>query len=113
MQGLILRWFLSGLSLILTATILTGIEVHSFGAALIAALVLGVVNAIVRPLFIFFTLPLNILTLGLFTLVINAFMLMLTSSVVSGFDITGFGAAFIGSLLLSVISTLLNGLVRD
>lgn len=113
MQGWILRWLLSGLSLILTAAIISGIEVKSFFAALFAALVLGIVNAFIRPIILFFTIPLNILTLGLFTLVVNGFMLQITSSVVNGFEVNGFWSAFVGALILSIISSILNALVKD
>ncbi len=113
MRGLAIRWVLNAVALLITAWILPGISVNSFGAALVAALVLGIVNAIVRPVVVLFTLPLNILTLGLFTLVINALMLMIVNSVVKGFVISGFWSAFFGSIILTVISGLLSAAVLD
>ena len=82
------------------------------GMALIAALVLGIVNAIIRPILMVFTLPLNVLTLGLFTFVINAFMLMIVGALVSGFAVDGFFAALLGSVVLSVVSAILSWLLK-
>ena len=113
MRGLALRWLLNALALLFTAWIMPGITITGFGAALIAALVLGIVNAIIRPVVLFFTLPLNILTLGLFTLVINAGMLLIAKSVVHGFAVSGFGAAFFGSIVLTIISGILSAVVLD
>ncbi len=113
MKGLALRWLLNALALLFTAWLMPGIEIKGFGAALIAALVLGVVNAVIRPIVLFFTLPLNILTLGLFTLVINALMLLIAKSVVNGFIVSGFWAAFFGSIVLTVISGLLSAVILD
>lgn len=110
---LILRWLVNALALILVSQIVTGIEVDSFYAALIAALILGLVNAVIRPILLLLTLPINFLTLGLFTFVINALMLLLTSSVVKGFTIDGFGPALIGALVLWLISLVANLLLRD
>lgn len=113
MKGLIIRWALNALALLLTAWIMPGIEVKGFGAALITALVLGIVNAFLKPLVLLFTLPLNIFTLGLFTFVINAGMLMITASAVRGFTVAGFWAALFGSIILSLISGLLSSLALD
>lgn len=113
MRGLAVRWVLNALALLLTAWLMPGVEIRGFGAALIAALVLGVVNAIIRPVVLFFTLPLNILTLGLFTLVVNAMMLLIAKSVVNGFVVSGFWAAFFGSIVLTVVSGLLSAVVLD
>ncbi|NLW23958.1 MAG: phage holin family protein [Clostridia bacterium] len=113
MKGWVVRWVLNGVALLLTAGIIGGIEVHGFLAALFAALVLGIVNAIVRPIIILLTLPINLITLGLFTLVVNGFMLKITSIVVNGFDVHGFWAATIGAILLSIFSSILNALVID
>jgi len=113
MKGWVIRWVLNGIALLVTSAIIGGIEVKGFLAALFAALVLGIVNAIIRPVIIFLTLPLNLLTLGLFTLVINGLMLKITSTVVNGFDVHGFWAATIGAILLALISSILNALVED
>ena len=84
------------------------IEIKGFGSALIGALVLGVVNALVRRVMVFLTFPLTIVTFGLFLLVINGLMLWLVSAIVSGIRINGFGAAFVGALLLTVLNLLIT-----
>lgn len=104
----ILRWLINALVLMLLANILRGVEVQSFYAALITALALGIVNALIRPLVILLTLPVNILTLGLFTLVINAFLFWFVSTFIKGFNITDFWSAFWGALLFSIFAILLN-----
>ncbi len=110
---LLIRWLFNGIALVFTAYLLEGIEISGFGAALVAALVLGIVNAIIRPVFLLLTLPLNLLTLGLFTFVVNGIMLMLAAAVVSGFEIDGFFSALLGSVILSLTSSLLTSLVKD
>ncbi len=92
--------------------IVPGISVKNFYSALLAALVLGLVNAVIRPLIILLTLPVNILTLGLFTLVINALMLWFVASIVKGFDVKNFVAAFLGALVLWVVGWLTNALTK-
>lgn len=101
----------TALLLSLVARIVRGIHIDGAGAALLGALVLGVVNAIVRPLMVLLTLPLTIITLGLFLLVVNALMLQLVAAVVPGFRVKGFGPAFWGSLLLSVLNLLVDALL--
>ncbi|MBC9784275.1 phage holin family protein [Heliobacillus mobilis] len=113
MNSLVLRWLLNTLALALTAWFIPGIHITGIAPAFFAALVLGVVNAIIRPIVILFTLPLNVLTLGLFTLVINGLMLQMVSGLVRGFDVSGFWAAFFGSLVLSVISMVLSWFVSE
>jgi putative membrane protein len=113
MKGLVIRWLLNALALLFAAWLLPGIEISGIGAVLISALVLGIVNAVIRPIVLFFTLPLNIFTLGLFTLVINALMLMLTASAVGGFKIAGFWSAFFGSIILTIASGILSAFVLD
>lgn len=108
----IANWFLSALALLIVSRVISGIHLDDFGAALIAVIILGLVNALIKPLILLLTLPLTIVTLGLFALVINAFMLMLAGSFISGFRVDGFGSALIGSILLSVISMVLHSLVR-
>ena len=103
-----IRWLLLAAALLLVANIYSGVVVTSFGSALIAALVLGLFNALLRPLLVLLTLPVTVLTLGLFLFVINALMFYFAASVLDGFNVTGFGAALIGSLLYS-----LCGLVID
>lgn len=101
---IILRWIINALALLLVANIVPGFTVNSFFAALVAALILGLVNATIRPLLLLLTLPINILTLGLFTLVINALMILLVSSITKGFTVVDFKAAFLGGLVLWLIS---------
>lgn len=98
------RTLVTALALILVAELIPGIEVDGFLTALIAALLLGVLNALVRPLLIFFTLPITILTLGLFILVINALLFWFAASFIGGFSVSGFWVAFFGSLIVSIIS---------
>lgn len=108
----VLRWLLNIGAILLTAYVVKGFNVTVLGAVF-GSLVLGFVNAVIRPIIILLTLPINILTLGLFTLVINGFMLWLTSAIVKGFDLTGFGAAVIAALLLSILSFAISFLVSD
>jgi putative membrane protein len=105
---ILLRWLLLAAALLLVARVYSGVAVSSFGSALIAALVLGLFNALLRPLLVLLTLPVTIVTLGLFLFVINALMFYFAASVLDGFQVNGFGAALIGSLLYS-----LCGLVID
>ncbi|MDH4044600.1 MAG: phage holin family protein [Gemmatimonadota bacterium] len=90
--------------LFVVGKIVSGIEVRDAGAALWGALVLGIANGVVRPILVFLTLPLTIITLGLFLLVVNAVMLMIAASFVSGFKVRGFGSALAGSILLSLLN---------
>jgi len=106
------RWLINALALLLVAQITPGMSLRGAGPTLLAAAVLGVVNALLRPIALLLTLPLNLLTLGLFTLVINALMLWLTSALVPGFVVRGFWAALLGSLLLSLVSLVLSRLIR-
>jgi len=104
MMHLIIKWFVVALSLLLAAYLVPGISVASFYTALIVAALLGVVNIVLKPILIILTLPINILTLGLFTFVINASLFWLLSTIVKGFFVDGFLAALVGSLLVSAIS---------
>jgi len=112
MPGWTLRWLLNILAIFLTAALLSGFEVTIWGA-IVGSIVLGVINAIIRPVLIILTLPLNIITLGLFTFVINGVMLWLTSATVKGFDIHGFGWAILTAIVLSLISLLISLLIDD
>lgn len=111
MQTWIIRWILNIFAIILTATLLTGFEVTVAGAIL-GSVILGIINAVIRPLLIFFTLPLTILTLGLFTLVINGFTLWLTSLVIPGFDLLSFWWAVLSALVLSILSFIFSSLIK-
>jgi putative membrane protein len=101
---LLARWVVNAAALLLVAYLYPGVTVEGFGAALIAALLLGLVNAVVRPLLIILTLPVTLLTLGLFIFVINALLFWFVAEIVQGFRVTGFGAALLGSILYSVIT---------
>jgi len=107
----IARWIVNAAALLLVAYLYPGVHVNDFWSALIAAIVLGLVNAIIRPLLVILTLPATILTLGLFLFVINAFMFWLVAEVVKGFTVDGFLAALIGSILYSVITLITSWLL--
>lgn len=108
---MILNWLLNALSLVIVAWIVPGIEVRGFGAALLAALVFGLVNATLGLLLKIISFPFVILTFGLLLFIINALMLELAASLVSGFSVRGFGPAFVGAILLSLISMVLRRLI--
>jgi len=105
---LLLRWLISAVAIFLTAYLLPGIRLSGFGAALMTAVVLGLINVILKPIFILLTLPINILTLGLFTLVINTLLIMLTSAIVPGFQISNFWWALLFGIILSLIQSILT-----
>lgn len=105
---LLLRWLLNTLLLLIVAKLTPGVSFVSFWSALIASLVLGFLNALIRPFIILLTLPVNILTLGIFTLFINALMFWLAGSIVKGFEITNFAAAFWGALVYTVLVMIVN-----
>jgi putative membrane protein len=111
MYGIFLRWLILTVAIIATSYLLSGIQVSGFFPAFFAAAILGILNAFFRPLLLLLTLPLNVLTLGLFTFVINAIMLMMASGVISGFEVHGFWSAVFGSLLISLISWLLTSFI--
>ena len=108
MLGFFLRWSMNLLALVVAASVIDGIRITSIGMGILAAGILGVVNAVIRPLVMLLTLPITLLTLGLFTLVINALMLQLVAYLVPGFVIETFSAAFWGALIISLVSWLLN-----
>lgn len=108
MIRMLIRWVLFALALLFTAWIVPGISFVNFQTALLAALVMGFINLFIRPIVLIFTLPLNLLTLGLFTFVINALMFLLVAKIVAGFAVAGFLAALLGSLVLSLISVFIN-----
>jgi putative membrane protein len=97
--------------LLLMANLVRGVQVEGWGSALIGAIVLGLVNAVVRPLMIFFTLPLTIITFGLFLLVVNALMLWLVAALVPGIRVQGFGPALLGSLVLTLLNFVVEMLI--
>ena len=111
MLSLAIRWIVNAAALLLIAYLYPGVEVQGFAAALIAALVLGLVNALVRPILIVLTLPVTVLTLGLFIFVINALLFWFVAEIVHGFAVTGFGAALVGSLLYSLFTLVTSRLL--
>jgi putative membrane protein len=106
-----LVWILNAVHLLIVAYTLPGITVSSFGSALIAALVLGLLNAVVKPVLVLLTLPLTVVTLGLFLFVLNALVFWLAGSILRGFQVDGFWWAVIGAIVYSIVSTALTGLL--
>ena len=113
MRGILIRWLILTVAILSAAYLLDGMEVRGFTSAFFAAAVLGILNAVLRPVLIILTLPLNILSLGLFTFVINAFLLKMASGVIPGFEVHGFWPALFGSLIISLVSWLLSSLIND
>ena len=113
MQGLVIRWLVSAIALYLTSLIVRGIEIQGVAPLLFAAITIGVLNAVVRPLILVLTLPLNILTLGLFPLVVNAGMLWMAAKVVNGFNVHGFWSALGGWLVMSFFTFVINVLIGE
>ncbi|MRR14404.1 phage holin family protein [archaeon] len=105
---ILVKWLLMTVAIMITAYLLPGVSVQSLWAALVTALVLGLVNAVLRPILIVLTLPLTVLTLGLFILILNGFLVLLTSAMVSGFHVLNFWWAFLFSLVFSVVSFVLQ-----
>ena len=105
---LIVRWLLLAAALLLVANLYHGVTVESFGTAMVAALVLGLLNTLVRPLLVILTLPVTVLTLGLFLFVINALMFWAAAELLKGLNVAGFGAALIGSLLYSLCGMVID-----
>jgi putative membrane protein len=113
LMRLLLRFLLNALALIVAAWFIPGVRLASPGSAIIAGIVLGFINAIVRPVLVLLTLPFTLLTLGLFIFVVNAICLALTAWLVPGFSISSFGAALGGALIVSLVSWLLSALLVD
>jgi putative membrane protein len=107
----ILTWLATAVSLLLTAYLVPGLVIDNFTAAAVGAIVLGLVNSIVKPILVIFTLPLTILTLGLFLLVVNGIALGLVGYLTPGFHVNGFFPAVIGSIVLSLVSWFINSLI--
>ncbi|MBX3622397.1 MAG: phage holin family protein [Rhizobacter sp.] len=104
----IVRWLLLAAALLLVANLYPGVTVTSFTSAMVAALVLGLLNALLRPLLVLLTLPVTVLTLGLFLFVINALMFYFAAEMLSGLSVTGFGAALVGSLIYSLCGMVID-----
>lgn len=109
---LLLRWFLLACALLLVAYLYPGVQVTSYASALWAALVLGLLNALVRPVLVLLTLPITLVTLGLFLFVVNALMFWAAASLLSNFNVAGFGAALIGSILYSVLAMVIDSALQ-
>jgi putative membrane protein len=105
---LLFKWLLSAAALLVVANLYSGVQVQNFSSALIAALVIGLFNTLLRPLLVLLTLPVTILTLGLFLFVINALMFWLASAALTGFHVQGFAAALLGSLIYSVLGLMID-----
>jgi len=108
-----IKWFALTASIMVTSYLIDGISVDGISSALLAAAVLGILNVFLRPIALILTLPVNILSLGLFTFVINAFMLIITSRLIPGFNVNGFWAAVTGSLLISIVGWIINILAAE
>jgi len=112
-MGLFVRWlFLTG-AILLASYVIDGIAVSGFFSAFLAAAILGVLNALLRPLLIILTLPINVLTLGLFTFVINAVLLMMASGVIGGFEVRDFWSAFWGAIIIAVVNWVTGSFISD
>jgi putative membrane protein len=113
MRGILIRWLILTVAIMFASYVIEGIQVKSFFSALFAAAVLGILNAFFRPILILLTLPINILSLGLFTFIINAMLLKMASGIISGFDVYGFWSAVFGSLLISLVSWALSSFINE
>ena len=109
----IIRFLLNGLAIVLTAYLLPGVDVSDYGTALIVALILSIVNILVKPILVLLTIPITILTLGLFLLVINAAIILFADYMVDGFFVDGFWWALLFSLILSIFNSLFDDLTKD
>jgi len=112
MKGIVIRWLILTAAIMFTSYVIDGIQVKGFFTALFAAAILGILNAFFRPILIILTLPINILSLGLFTFIINAMLLKMASGVISGFEVYGFWSAVFGSLLIGVVSWALSSFIN-
>jgi len=109
---LLINWIILTLGVLGTAYILPGVTVGGFWAAFITALVLGIVNVVIRPILLFLTLPINILTLGIFTFVVNALLILLVSAIVPGFSVANFWWALLFSIVITILVYILNKIVK-
>jgi putative membrane protein len=113
MKGLLIRWLVLTVAIMVASYLMEGIYVSGFFSAFFAAAILGILNAFFRPVLIILTLPINILSLGLFTFIINAMLLKMASSIIAGFEVYGFWSAVFGSLIISLVSWLLSSFVNE
>jgi putative membrane protein len=111
MRGILFRWIVTTIAIMVVPYIVSGVQVSGFGSALAAAAILGILNALVRPVLILLTLPLTVVTLGFFILIINALMFEFAGAIVSGLQVTSFWSAFFASIIVSIVSWILNSAV--
>jgi putative membrane protein len=109
---LIFKWLLSAAALLGVASIYSGVQIQGFGAALLAALVIGLFNMILRPILVLLTLPVTVITLGLFLFVINALLFWFAANLLDGFQVRGFGAALLGSLIYSAFGVVIDSAIE-
>ena len=109
----LVKWIAYALTIMFLAWLLPGISVSGFWGAMLVAVILGLINVFIKPVLMFISLPLNILTLGLFTLIINALLLWFAGYITPGFEVNGFWNALLASVILSVFTTLINNLTKD
>lgn len=109
---ILIKWLLSAGALLVVAYLYGGVQVNSFSSAMIAALVIGLLNAVLRPVLVVLTLPVTLLTLGLFLFVVNALMFWIAANVLAGIQVSGFGAAFLGSLIYSALGLVIDSALR-
>lgn len=112
-KGVIVRWLILTAAIMVASYLLEGIQVSGFLSALFGAVILSLLNIFFKPVLIILTLPFNMLTLGLFTFVINAFLLMMVSGVIPGFEVSSFWAALWGALLISIVNSILSSFISD
>ncbi len=111
MTGIFISWIIGTITILIVAYAVPGVRVTGLSSAIIAAAILGILNALVKPILVLLTLPLTILTLGLFLFIINALVFLLAGSVFRGFKVDSFGAALVASILVSIVSFILNRIV--
>jgi putative membrane protein len=111
MPGIFLRWIITTIAIVIVPYIVTGFRISNLFAAFFVAAILGILNALIRPLLILLTLPITILTLGIFILIINTLMLELAAAISPGVSVDSFGSAFFASIIISIVSWILNNFV--
>jgi len=113
MKGLLIRWVIMTVAVLIAASVIPGFRIDSPVTAFLVAVLLSLINAFVRPVLILLTLPINLMTLGLFILIINGILISLVAWLLPGFAISSFGSAFLGALVISLVGTLLNMMVGE
>jgi putative membrane protein len=109
---MLIRWFINSLIILALPYLIPGVSVRSFWTALLTALILGILNALVRPILVILTLPITIVTLGLFLIVLNALLVWFASTIIKGFEVTGFLPALEAAIIIWFAGLLTNGLIR-